>query len=249
MLSGYYTIASGMLASQRNLDTIGNNLINIQTPGYRGERVLNSAFELELMTRRESTGNTVLGDGAGQVAAVVDDSVTMFDSGLLSDTGRALDVAINGNGFFNIAAADGTTYLTRNGGFDLDEEGYLILPGYGRVLGDNGEIQVNTSDLSFLSDGTIQNADGQTLGRLLITAPADYADLTRNTNGMFTSENQTGQAQNFEVVSQRLELSNVSMNREMTSLLDAQRSFQSCSSALQIVDALNRKAAQQIAAI
>lgn len=249
MLSGYYTIASGMLASQRNLDTIGNNLINIQTPGYRGERVLNSAFELELMTRRESTGNTVLGDGMGQVAAVVDDSVTMFDSGLLSDTGRALDVAINGNGFFNIAAADGTTYLTRNGGFDLDEEGYLILPGYGRVLGDNGEIQVNTSDLSFLSDGTIQNTDGQTLGRLLITAPVDYADLTRNTNGMFTSENQTGQAQNFEVVSQRLELSNVSMNREMTSLLDAQRSFQSCSSALQIVDALNRKAAQQIAAI
>ena len=140
MLSGYYTIASGMLSNQRNLDAIGNNLVNSQTPGYRGERVVNSAFEMELMTRREATGNEVLGDGVGQVAAIVDDSVTMFQSGLLKDTGRNLDVSINGSGFFNIAAADGTTYLTRNGGFDIDEEGYLILPGYGRVLGQNGEI-------------------------------------------------------------------------------------------------------------
>ena len=73
MLSGYYTIASGILANQRNIDTIGNNLVNIQTPGYRGERVINSSFEMELMTRRESTGNEVLGDGIGHVAAIVDE--------------------------------------------------------------------------------------------------------------------------------------------------------------------------------
>lgn len=249
MLSGYYTIASGMLSNQRNLDAIGNNLVNSQTPGYRGERVVNSAFEMELMTRREATGNEVLGDGVGQVAAIVDDSVTMFQSGLLKDTGRNLDVSINGSGFFNIAAADGTTYLTRNGGFDIDEEGYLILPGYGRVLGQNGEIQVNTSDISFLSDGTIQNADGEEIATLAITAPADYATLTRNDNGMFTSEAQLPAAADFEISAKRLELSNISMNQEMTNLLDAQRAFQSCSSALQIVDALNRKAAQQIAAL
>lgn len=247
MFSGYYTVASGMLASQRNLDTIGNNLVNIQTPGYR-EKVVNSAFEMELMTRRESIGNEVLGDGIGHVAAIVDNSITLFDGGTLKDTGRNLDTAINGEGFFNITAADGSTYLTRNGGFDLDEEGYLILPGYGRVLGENGAIKINTSDVGFLSDGTIQNADGEEIGRLLISAPADYADLVRDNNGMFTTANQLPAAQNYQLLSKRLELSNVDMNKEMTNLLDAQRAFQSCSSALQIVDALNRKA-QQIAAL
>ena len=249
MLSGYYTIASGILANQRNIDTIGNNLVNIQTPGYRGERVINSSFEMELMTRRESTGNEVLGDGIGHVAAIVDESVTMFGGGLLQDTGRALDVALNGDGFFNVAAADGTTYLTRSGSSDLDEEGYLLLPGYGRVLGENGELQINRSDVEFLSDGTIISADGEELGRLLITAPQDYAGLIRNANGMFTSEEQLGAAQNVEVISKRLELSNINMNQEMTNLLDAQRAFQSCSSALQIVDSLNRKAATQIASL
>ena len=249
MLSGYYTIASGMLTSQRNIDTVGQNLINSQTPGYRGETVVNSAFEMELMTRRESTGNQVLGDGIGQAASIVADSVTSFEGGLIKDTGRALDFALNGDGFFNITAADGSTYLTRNGNFDLDEEGYLVLPGYGRVLGTNGELQLNTGDVTVTSDGMLQNAEGETLGSLLVTAPADYADLERSENGMFSSANQLQQSQNFEVSNQRLELSNISMNKEMTNLLDAQRSFQSCSSALQIVDALNRKAAQQIAAV
>lgn len=249
MLSGFYTIASGMLASQRNIDAVGNNLINAQTPGYRGERVVNSAFEMELMTRRESIGNEVLGDGIGQAAAVVDDSITMFQSGLIKETGRNLDLALNGDGFFNIAAADGTTYLTRNGGFDIDEEGYLILPGYGRVLGENGEIQINTSDVTFMTDGSILNVEGEEIARLQITAPADYADLIRNENGMFTSAAQLQAAANFEVNSDRLELSNIDMNQEMTKLLDAQRAFQSCSSALQIMDSLNRRAAQQIAAL
>ena len=66
---------------------------------------------------------------------------------------------------------------------------------------------------------------------------------------MFTSEEQLGAAQNVEVISKRLELSNINMNQEMTNLLDAQRAFQSCSSALQIVDSLNRKAATQIASL
>ncbi|NLH00329.1 MAG: flagellar biosynthesis protein FlgG, partial [Clostridiales bacterium] len=71
MLSGFYTIASGIIVNQRNLETIGNNLTNIQTPGYRGERIVKSAFEQELMSRLEASGNTVLGDGIGATAVLV----------------------------------------------------------------------------------------------------------------------------------------------------------------------------------
>ncbi len=249
MLEGFYTIASGMLTSQRNIDTIGNNLVNLQTPGYRSERVIVSSFEQELMTRREQLGLDVLGDGIGATAAVVDNVVTVFSGGNLKPTDRGLDAAINGNGFFNIAGNDGTNYLTRNGNFDIDEQGYLVLPGVGRVSGENGPILVGTSDIEIREDGSIVNTAGEQLSRLSITAPNDYNTLERQANGMFTSQAPLAAAQDFQVVSNYLELSNGDMNQEMTSLVAAQRAFQSCSSALKIIDALDRKAATQIASI
>lgn len=61
MLSGFYTIASGILTRQREIDTIGNNLVNAQTPGYRSKRMVMSAFEQELMTRKDANSRTVIG--------------------------------------------------------------------------------------------------------------------------------------------------------------------------------------------
>lgn len=249
MFSGYYTIASGLLASQRNVETIGNNLINSQTPGYRAERIVNSAFEQELMTRRDSSGNTVLGDGIGATAVVVDDSLTVYNPGLIKETGSSFDVAINGEGFFNIRGADGKTYLTRSGEFDMDREGYLIMPGVGRVLGKSGEILVRTSDITVKEDGTIMNSAGNVLGQLHITAPEDYSTLERTENGLFISEAPLNDSNNFQLLQNNLELSNVQMNTELTNLIAAQRALQNCASALKTVDSLNRKAATQIAAI
>lgn len=249
MLSGFYTIASGILTNQRNIDTIGNNLLNLQTPGYRSERVVVSSFEQELMIRREQQGVEVLGDGTGATAAVVGDTVTLFSGGTLKPTDRGLDAAINGEGFFNITGADGVNYLTRNGGFDIDEQGYLILPGLGRVVGENGAILVGGSDIAIREDGSIENAGGELLGRLLITAPDENTALERQANGMFTSQAPLVAAQAFQVVPKYLELSNGDMNQEMTNLLAAQRAFQNCSSALEIIDALDRKAATHIASI
>lgn len=249
MFSSFYTIASGLITSQKNVDTIGNNLINIQTPGYRKERIVNSAFEQELMSRMDSSGTTVLGDGIGATVAIVGDSLTQFDTGIVEETGRSMDVAINGNGFFNIAGGDGTTYLTRNGSFDIDEEGYLVLPGVGRVQGENGDILVNTSNITIGSDGTVTAADGSALGKILITATDDNTVLERTANGLFTSQTQLNASANFQLIQKSLELSNVDMNTELTGLIAAQRSLQSCSSALQIIDQIDRKAAAQIASV
>ncbi|MEG0940826.1 MAG: flagellar hook basal-body protein [Oscillospiraceae bacterium] len=249
MLSGFYTISSGMLASQRNIDTIGSNLLNIQTPGYRGERVINSAFEQELMTRREKNkSGGVLGDGVGATAAIVDDVLSSFTEGTIKPTGRTLDAAINGEGFFNVTGEDGKNYLTRNGNFSLDKDGYLVLPGVGKLVSDNGNIKVASSNITFLSDGTVQDEKGVSLGKLVISSPADYTTLERTTDGLFTSAQQVPVSQNFQLIQNNLELSNIDMNVELTSLVAAQRSFQNCSSALKTIDALNRKATQ-IAAV
>lgn len=249
MLTGFYTIASGMLTNQRNIDTIGNNLVNLQTPGYRSERVIVSSFEQELMIRRDELGLDVLGDGIGATAAVVGNVSTLFSGGSLKPTDRPLDAAINGEGFFNIAGYNGTNYLTRNGCFDIDEQGYLVLPGIGRVSGANGPILVESSDFEIREDGSIVNFDGEELGRLRISAPIDYNTLEKQANGMFTATVPPVPVANYQVVSNYLELSNGDMNQEMTNLVAAQRAFQSCSTALKIADSLDRKAASQIASV
>lgn len=237
------------MTNQKNIDVIGNNLLNSETVGFRAERTGISAFEQEMMMVSDSTGQKVLGDGIGSPIAVVSNENTLFQTGTIESTGRSLDVAINGEGFFNITGEDGNNYLTRNGGFDLDTEGYLVLPGVGRVLGDSGYIKAGGTDVEISPDGTVSTMSGAILGKILVTSPTDYTALKRTENGLFTSTDVLPVATTSRLVQKSLEQSNVNMNVELTNLIAAQRAFQGCSSALTIIDTLNRKAAQQLAAI
>lgn len=251
MLAGYYTIASGMLTRQREIDVLGNNLINAQTPGYRADRLIISPFEQELLTRMEANGADVLGNGVAVTSAVVGDEVSLFNMGAIKDTGREMDMAIGGDGFYNIQGQGGTVYLTRNGRFDIDAEGYLILPDYGRVMGQNGPIQVRNAGFQVEENGDIYSSDGRYIEKLLVTVPPNGTTLEKLNNGMFQFPGgaQMPQAENIVIAQRSLELSNVDMNREMIYLIEAQRAFQACSSALQTVDAINRKAATQIGSV
>lgn len=249
MLAGFYTIASGMLTRQREIDTISNNLVNSQTPGYRADRLVISDFEQELLIRQEKGNTQVLGGGVASTSAIVGEEVSLPNSGTVKSTGRELDMSINGNGYYNIQGTDGTVYLTRNGSFDVDQEGYLTLPGYGRVLGTNSApIQVGNTEFGVTQNGEIYNETNPLVGTLLITAPAEGTVMVKQDNGLVRAPDgaAVNRAQNYTIAQRTLELSNVDMNREMTYLIEAQRAFQSCGSALQVIDALNRKAATQI---
>lgn len=245
MLSGYYTIASGILTRQREIDTIGNNLVNSQTPGYRGNRMIISSFEQELITRKDANSQTVIG-GSGATATIVDELVTNFDSGHLTQTGRVFDAAISGEGFFNIQGADGAMFLTRNGHFDMDEQGYLVLPTAGRVMGLYGPIRTEGSDFIIEESGQIYNSDGNYIDTLRISTLPEGAVPAELENGLFgyPEGTQLQAAGNSSIIHKSLELSNIDYNREMTLLLESQRAFQACSSALEIIDGLNRKAHQ-----
>ena len=249
ILSGYYTIASGIKANQKNLDIIGNNLLNSETAGFLAQRAVYFAYEMEMMSVRSNGGTKILGDGIGSPIAVIESEKTLFQSGTIESTDRSLDVAINGEGFFNITGEDGTTYLTRDGGFDLDTEGYLVLPGIGRVLGSGGYIKAAGTDIEISADGTVSSSYGTTLGKILITSPTDYSALERTESGMFTFSGASPVSTKYQLVQNSLETSNVNSNVELVNLVAAQRAFQSCSSALSTIDAINRKAAQQLAAV
>lgn len=261
MLSGFYTAASGMLMQQRTLNVIANNMANENTPGFKTERVVSTTFEHELLTRIEGNSRTPI--GSGSPIRIVEDVPTTFDPSLLEATGRPFDLAINGDGFYNIQVGE-EQLMTRNGNFDIDDEGFLILRGAGRVLGAKGEIEVENSSFTVDVDGTVFNSKGRRVDTLLITLPDQNSQLEKVRNGLYTVQPRPGEngepadeAQEAgvdtvrmpHIIQGQLEHSNIDFNREMTLMMETQRTFQSCSNALKTIDQMNQKTANQIASL
>lgn len=256
MFSGFYTAASGVLTQQRVLNVLSNNLVNANTPGYRAERVVSGTFDFELFTRMEAGNTAPLGTVVSPIRLVQEVPVA-FDPASLEETGRTLDFALGGAGFFNIrqpapeGEEEGPVLLTRGGSFAVDEEGYLVLPGRGRVLGQRGEIRVEGAGFTVESDGTVYNSRGRRVDILLVTQPPQTARLEKVDNGLYALQDaQDNQPlQEARVYQGVLERANVDINRELSLLLEAQRAFQSCSQALKIMDGMNQKAASEIASL
>lgn len=251
MSTGFYTAAAGMLTQQRTINVLANNLLNHDTPGFRSERVVTTTFEQEMLTRIEN-GNTGM-IGSGSPIRIVDQVVSDFGSGMLEQTDRPFDFAINGEGYFAVRGTD-NIYLTRNGAFSLDAEGYLALEGIGRVIGEKGDIYIGSSDFSVTGDGYIYDENGYLINRFYI-APAQQAEgLQRTENGLYVLEGELGPAQQIvpegtEIMQYFIEKSNVDINRELSLIMEAQRNFQALSRILQGIDEINHKSATQIASL
>jgi flagellar basal-body rod protein FlgG len=239
-----------MLAQQRNIDLISNNLVNAETPGFRTERMVFTTFQHELMIRKEAHSRTYI--GTTDPITLVDDVVTLHHSGVYQDTGFAFDFAIDGPGYFMVRGNGEQPYLTRNGQFNMDAEGYLILPNTGRVLDREGEpIPVKNARFTIANDGTVYNEANRRIATLAVVSPPLADDLIRLDNGMYQIRQGAAAepSEDFRVVQGVIERSNVDYNMEMTTLLESQRAFQSCSSALQMIDTMNRRAASTIATL
>lgn len=250
MATGFFTVASGMMMQQRTLNVIANNMANANTPGFKAERVVSTTFQQELLMRQQGYNRTFI--GSGDAVKVVEDVPTQFDESFVKTTGRPFDLAIQGEGFFTVKDAEGKQYLTRNGQFDIDADGYLILPGVGRVQGSRGDLKIEGSNFTVNSEGAVYNTKGRLLGSLQIIAASPEAGLEKFPNGLFQvpgGEGEPGETAGlFEVASPKigqglLEASNTNYNREIALLMETQRTFQSCSKALMMIDEIEQRAA------
>jgi len=239
MLAGFYTAASGILVQQRNINEIGSNMTNSQTVGYRSRRLVQSTFEHDYLTRYENGNYKNIGEG--DPVSLVDIVETNFNENSLEDTDWPYDMALVGEGFFNIQGQE-RQYLTRNGNFNIDEEGYLVLDGIGRVLGESGDLYIGGPEFTVNSEGYVFDQNGRYVDKLLITQPAENAAIYKFDNGMFITDN-AEVYQNPTVYQKTLERSNVDMNQEYTKLIEAQRNLQACANSLTIIDTMNAKAA------
>ncbi|HCT63709.1 MAG TPA: flagellar hook-basal body protein [Lachnospiraceae bacterium] len=246
MFKGYYTLTSSMLTQNRNMDVISNNLTNISTPGYKKEQFVSGSFKDVLYSQTANNVKGAINQDIGNVSMITApyETVTSFDVGAWDETGGNLDFAIKDKGFFKIKSDDGVKY-TRNGSFVIDDEGYLSLQGQGRVEGKNGDIYMSTDNINVDKEGNIISSDGQILGTLDIVDFADYTQLEKAGDGVFTTNTQEIPVAG-NLMWKTVEASNVNAIDEMTAMLSSQRVLQSAAQVLKMYDQLASKAATEI---
>lgn len=235
MLSGLYSAAAGMAAQQQRIDGVANDLANTSTTGYKHVRV--GFRDLLYNAQGGAAGPTVLA-GAGAAAAFVGRSQ---EQGALQTTGQPLDLAIQGPGFFQVRRPNGTLALTRDGALRLDATGRLTTAN-GDLLQPQITVPRGTTpdQLSIAADGTVRAGAGAPLGRIeLVTVPAPDG-LQPLGGNLFAETAQSGAstpAGNDTTLRQGLlEGSNVNVGDAMVDMIDAQRSFQLASKAIQMQD-------------
>lgn len=229
MLEGLYSAAAGMAAQQQQLDAIGNDLANLSTTGYKSARV---AFS-DLLYNQVDLAGTVTTHGAGASATMIGRSET---EGSLQQTGNPLDLAIEGDGYFQVTGPGGKLALTRAGTFSVDANG-AITNAFGNQLSPPIKLPagVTPADVSISSNGTV-TAGAKKLGQIQLVTVTSPAHLLGEANGLLSTNAASGTPHPASAATLRqgaLEQSNVDVAKEMSLMVTTQRSFQMASSAIQ----------------
>ena len=171
MDSGYYAACAGLKARTQALEMVANNLANLNTTGYRAH---DASFQSLLAGNAASSVNPL--NRAINDFGVLSGSRLDLKAGNLESTGNALDLAIEGNGFFAVQGR-GEVYYTRNGNFRVSSAGQLITSEGDPVLGEQGPISVPSGQVAIGADGTL-SVDGAVAGKLRLAAFAPGTSLT-----------------------------------------------------------------------
>lgn len=252
MFDALYIGATGMQAQQLNVDTIANNLTNVNTVGFKKSRV---SFA-DLVTG----GASVLPDGGPAEAGPLSPSRRLgsgvgiarvdrlFDMGDIKQTGNVLDVAIQGAGFLEVTMADGSRAYSRGGNLKVNAEGQLVTAA-GQVLKPGIQIPVNAQNLKISATGQVQvtlpgQAAPSELGQLELVRFASPTLLQALGDGVYRATDGSGEAISARpgqddtgvLVQGAVEGSNVKMVDEMVSLMIAQRAYEASVKVVQASD-------------
>jgi flagellar basal-body rod protein FlgG len=259
MMRSLWIAKSGMEAQQMQLDHISHNLANSSTNGYkRSHAVFEDLMYQNLrQTGSNSSEQTQLPTGL-QVGLGVRPVATsrQFQQGTLQQTTNYLDVAIKGNGFFQIAMPDGTTGYTRDGSFQLDANGQLVTNN-GYAVQPPITVPANALSVSIAADGTVTATTPgtsaiSTLGQIITANFINPAGLEPRGENLFTESASSGTPQTAAPGTNSLgtlaqgftEASNVNVVEELVSMIQTQRAYELNSKAIQTSDQMLQKLGQ-----
>ena len=245
MTRGIYTVASGGVAAMERLQAVSQNLANVNTAGYRAERVV---FQVQpLAGGPRGSVDDVLGQTSQQVVEAA--TVRDFSPGPIHETGNPLDVALSGDGFFVVNTARGERY-TRQGSFSLDGQGYLVTSRGDRVQGDGGDINIGDHDIRIGDDGSIF-ADDQPVGRLKVVGFGDKPALVPEGDALFKPATPqvtptTLDPSQVQIAQAHLEGANVNAIQGLQDLVEVNRGYESYMHALRRLDELVGKSINEV---
>jgi flagellar basal-body rod protein FlgG len=238
-----------MEAQQLNLNTIANNLANVNTPGFKRSKIefQDLLYQKPRAAGADSGGGNIVPTGIeiGNGARVAATS-KVFTQGQLTSSGEKLDVAIQGDGFFEIQRADGTLAYTRDGSFKLNAQGQVVNIDGLPVLSGFQPIPAGATNVAISDDGnvTVQTASGSQTFRLTLTRFSNPAGLRSLGGNLYeeTAASGTPEAGNpgeqgfGRTIQGYIEASNVNIVEEMVNLIVAQRAYEVNSKSIQASD-------------
>ena len=266
MLRSLYTAASGMMAQQTSVDTIANNLANVNTVGYKSE---STEFKSLLYQDLQSKTTSANGENKPVSAQVglgsrVSSITSHYTQGILNATDSTTDFAISGNGFFAITDLNGETLYTRSGNFTFSTaaEGHMLCTsdGFPVMSSDGNPIvltnEYNTSKVTIDKDGNLLYPDednnpqlmGVKIGLYQFANPSGLEKVGSNfmketdASGVALNEDYDDVGKKSELRQGYLEASNVQVATEMVNLITAQRAYELCSKAITTSDTMMEQA-------
>ena len=235
---------TGLDAQQTRMRVIANNLANVNTTGFKRDRAEFESLAYQMMT---AAGSTSSGDNQYAVGLNLGTGVQLVGTarvttqGTLSTTGNPLDLAIEDGGFLQVRRQDGTTALTRDGALKLDLRGRLTTA-RGDLVQPAVTVPAGTkeSDVQIASDGTVSVAN-RPVGQIRVMTVRSPQALDSIGDNLYRPTAASGAATAFaggRLTQGAVEASNVDVADSMTEMIDAQRSFQLASKAIQMQDQL-----------
>lgn len=253
---------TGLDSQQTNVSTISNNLANASTVGFKKSRAIFEDLLYQNINQpgANATQNTklpsglMIGSGAKVVAVQKD-----FSQGSSLTTNNSLDLMIDGRGFFEIEMPDGSSSFSRNGQFQLNEEGIIVTPGSGFPLLPQIQIPTNAVGISVSSEGEVSvrivgQAENQVVGQLNTNDfinPAGLESLGQNlyaetgSSGAPLQGVPGGDGMGF-LRQGMLETSNVNVTEELVNLIESQRIYEMNSKVISAVDEMLSYVGQQL---
>ena len=242
MDSGFYSAFTGLAARMQSLDVVANNLANVNTAGYKGEKEFYRAFSASLTNRRLTPLNQAVNNYGLLGGSSID-----FSAGSLNNTGNDTDLAIDGSGFFDVKTPSGADRYTRNGNFSLNTQRQLVDSAGNLVQGQDGPIILPNGKVTISTDGTV-SVDGALVSTVKVVDFAPGTELAPEGSTDFSAPAGTAKAAPAAQIREgMLEASNSDPVRGTVELIDLQRNAEMMQRALSIFNTdFNQTAVQEL---
>jgi flagellar basal-body rod protein FlgG len=218
-----------MIPRVQKQELIANNLANVNSAGFKKDRM----FTKELNAAEKK----FLPKKADWEQPMVDQLFVDYQSGIFDKTDNPLDIAIEGDGFFQLQAPDGNVVLTRAGTFSVNQEGYLVYPGGYLLRGEGGPIQVGAGKVNIAPGGMVE-VNGAPADRIPTSTISDLSKLQRLGGALFAvpEGEELLPSVSAQLRQGYLETANVDVVHEMVDMIVSYRTYEANAKALQSQD-------------